>query len=169
MCEPAANPPDRIATAPAATSPKYSDDIERVVKDYQESAKQLSDVIRYIGFGLVGLYLGFSNSTASSVQAIVGKNEISLLFVVLCGCLVVIFDYLNLYCRTQSQSHLIDLIDRGDPSLLRSEDGKRYLYDPKDAYYRYSRRTFNLKQIFAVIGCAFLIFIFIREFARAYF
>jgi hypothetical protein len=153
------------APKPAA---KYSEDAVRIVKDYQDARTQLSALVRYIGFGLVGLYLALSNSSAPNVKTIVSNNMAALLIIVLCGSLVIIFDYITMFCRTQSLSNLLDLIDRDDSRLRRSDDGKHYLYDPNDSYYRNSHRAFYAKQAFLVIGCTILVVVFAREIARLY-
>ena len=135
----------------------YADDIDRLLKDYLEVRKQTSDLVRYIGFGLIAYFISVTNSSPGLAYRIGTDSPKLLLSVALCGSLVVALDYLNLVSRASAQSRLLDLIDSDDPKVRRSADQKHYLYDPNDIYYRFSYYCFCAKQILAIGGCAFLI------------
>jgi hypothetical protein len=144
----------------------YSEHVGTLVNQLLEVRNQTSDLVRYVGFGLVAFFFFVANSTTGLGYRIARDNSELLLIATLFGCLTIAFDYLNLVFRHRAQAHLIGLIDSNSPLLRRSADGKHYLYDPRDTTYWLSGKLYLAKQIAAVLGCIFIIAMFLATIVR---
>lgn len=143
---------------PMATSPE---EVKRIADGYIEATKQVTDVVKYIGAGLIALF--FAAVTSSGTLADVATanpfltSSIAFLGV---GCLLL--DYLNHLMRRCAYSNILKAIDQGK-KLYRSPDGRHLLFDPDDPHYDWARRFFKAKQWFAAIGCAAVILLFAKH------
>jgi hypothetical protein len=64
------------------------DDVVRVQADYKESTKQTSELVRYVGFGLIGFFFLVAASNEAFARRLAKSNETLLIFIAFCGCLV---------------------------------------------------------------------------------
>lgn len=140
----------------------YSEHVDQLVEQLISDRNQTSDLVRYIGFGLIGFFFFLANASEGLAYRLARDNSTPLLAAGLLGCLTIAFDYLNLLFRGQARANLLDLIDLNSPQLRKSADSKYYLYDPDDRFYRLSGRFFLAKQVTAALGSLIVIFVFAK-------
>ena len=117
-----------------------------VLEEKRHVSSKISDLSRYIGFGLVAVVYTIVTSDSGALSGIYeSKNEL-LLLAGFFGVLTIVLDYTQFlagYFAVQA--------------ALRNEiDG--YRYDDKSISYRFRRLAFGLKQITALVGAVMLLF-----------
>lgn len=145
--------------APMAASPE---EVKRIADGYLEATKQVTDVVKYIGAGLVGLFFAAVTSSSDTLGNIAAGNPLLLSGIAILGVGCLLLDYLNHLMRRCTYSNLLQAIDAGK-QLYRSPDGRHLLFDPTDPYYYWARRFFKAKQWCASIGCAAVICLFAKH------
>lgn len=106
-----------------------------VLEAKQHLTGKVSELCRYIGFGLLALVYGLFTTSAPEVAALVSANRIVLYVIGACAGAVILFDYLQYLFAIRA----VDV-------ALANEEG-RYLYKRKQASYVLRGAFFSLKQI----------------------
>lgn len=141
----------------------YSEDVTRILSGYNSSGEQISQLVRYIGFGLVGLYVATLSSTSEAINSIMCEYMILLQISAVCGAAAIFLEYLNFVFSRRAHAKILRMIDTNDSRLLKSGDNQHFLFDKKEPAYFLSQKAFQTKQIAAGIGCGAVLLIFLQK------
>ena len=118
---------------------------DRVQQDKDFTSARISDLSRYIGFGLAGVVFLLLTSSSDYAEAMVRNFQAPLVLSATLGCLTVLFDYLHYFFGYLS-------------SRTTAKDTERnYQFNPQSKLYVWRFRFFWAKQVCAVLGAVILI------------
>ncbi len=118
-----------------------------VLEEKRHVSSKISDLSRYIGFGLVAVVYTILTSDSKSVTKIYENYTFLLLLVAELGAATILIDYLQFvggYFAVEA--------------ALKNEDDS-YRYNPKSFWYQLRIITFWIKQVTAFLGALFLIIV----------
>ncbi|NQV17245.1 MAG: hypothetical protein HQ534_01700 [Armatimonadetes bacterium] len=122
---------------------------ESIIKrDLDYTSEEISKTSRYIGFGLIGIFIALIDSTTKSTLFIFANYKFLLLISAVFGCLTVISDFLQYIA--------------GNICSEKANKRKEKLYKKTWFCYRVRNFLFWLKLSFALTGAALLIFVIIK-------
>ncbi len=117
-------------------------DRKSVIERYTNTTKAISDLIRYIGFGLVVVAYGLLTTKSDILAKFAATNKSELIAVMLIGILTIILDY----------SQYIFALKEIKEALKRADSE----YDDESFWHKGSNCIFLLKQLCAAIGVILL-------------
>ncbi len=120
---------------------------KKVLEQKEKVSARVSDLCRYIGFGLVAVVYAILTSDSKAVISIYEHYTGFLLGVAALGVFTIIFDYLQYLGGYYSVE-----------KALKNEIGN-YQYDDKSFWYRLRSSAFIFKQFTAFIGALILVFV----------
>lgn len=118
-----------------------------VLEEKRHVSSKISDLSRYIGFGLVAVVYTILTSDSESVIRIYENYTFLLLLVAELGAATILFDYLQFvggYFAVEA--------------ALNNEDDS-YRYNPKSFWYQLRNIAFWIKHVTALLGAILLIFV----------
>ena len=98
-----------------------------------------------------------ANATSGLSKQLMDEWRLGIVVVAIFGCLVILFDFLNLMFRQKANALLVRKIEKGDPNLIRAPESGQVLFNPKEINYRLSQLTFWIKQICGLVGVLLLL------------
>ena len=108
-------------------------------------SEKLSDLARYIGFGLAAAAFTLLSSDSTFAKRLAETADALLVLAAAAGCLTVLLDYLHLFCGWRSAS--IAVKNKSD----------EYQMNPQSCRYRtFQFGFFYGKQLFAFVGAVIL-------------
>ena len=126
-----------------------SEQYEKVLEEKRHVSSRVSDLCRYIGFGLVAVVFVLLSSGSDYAKGVVSQHQNMLLFIGGTGCLSVIFDYLQFFAGYITVNR-----------ALKNTEGN-YIYDDKLLSYKIRNWCFYFNQCTTIIGAATLMYLII--------
>lgn len=115
---------------------------EKVLEQKELVSSRISDLSRYVGFGLVAVVYATLTSEDSAAGQLFTTQQTKLLIAAGFGALAILFDYLQFFAGYLSVQ-----------KALKNEAGG-YQYDDNSAWYWIRSIMFWAKQLMAVLGTA---------------
>ena len=109
-----------------------SEQYEKVLEEKRHVSSRVSDLCRYIGFGLVAVVFVLLSSGSDYAKGVVSQHQNMLLFIGGTGCLTVIFDYLQFFAGYITVNRALKNTERN------------YNYDDKSLSYKIRNWCFIL-------------------------
>ena len=119
------------------------ENFERALADYQNATRQISDLIKYIGFGLLAVFY----TTRADIDALPPENWLRYVHLAagLSAALIILTDYLHYFFATRASY---------DAVLNKTH---QFQYDTKSICYRLRSRFYFLKQAMTAIGSSLVV------------
>jgi len=124
-------------------------DRNRVLDQKTHVSGKISDMCRYIGFGVVAVAWTTLNSSAAFSVSVASNHRTALIGSAIFGILTVAFDYLQFLCGYFSINE-----------ALKSSTNE---YDSSSASYRFRSHFFWAKQVTAALAMLFLLYVVLRS------
>ena len=131
-------------TTPEETTPKERRESQRDNQKY--FSEKVSDLARYIGFGLAAAAFTLLSSDSSFAKSLAEAADALLIGAAVLGCLTVLFDYLQLLCGWASAS--IAAENKSDEYRMNT---------PSRSFRGFQNAFFYGKQVIAFVGTVTLI------------
>ena len=119
-----------------------------IYEDRNYTSEQISNLSRYIGFGLIAITFVIVTGQHSVLNVILQKYRIILGLVALSGILTIIFDYLQYVSGSLSSKKAARRTDQ------------RFLVDRKSMYFKLRVFFYQSKQVTSIVGSILLLVIF---------
>ena len=116
-----------------------------ILDQSQHTSNKVSDLCRFVGFGVIAVAWTALNSTSDFATTIASDYRVQLVWSAIFGILTIAFDYLQFLSGYISAQ-----------SALASE---RNSYDKGSVSYKARRACFKLKQVTVGIGIGILLFV----------
>ena len=144
-----------------------------MVEGYRDARAQISTLARYIGFGLIGLYVAMMSAKEEFLKALAADHQSALVFCAACGALTVLADYATYLWRSQTYETIVRQYD-DDPDQLKLKDtgdpdGQYIQFDPESWSYNFAKYAFGAKQFFALTGSVIVVYIFAHQLVKSIF
>ena len=117
---------------------------EKVLQVKKDVSSQISELCRYIGFGLVAVAYAVLTSSAPFATGLLEENKVPILISALMGCTTILFDYLQYLSGYFSVNEALNNKNAG------------YHYIKKSLAYKMRGWCFIGKQAAVIIGLAAL-------------
>lgn len=125
------------------TDTKAKDNFERALEDYKYTTGQVSDLIKYIGFGLLAAFYTTKGDVADLAEG--HWLELVHLATGLSAALIIFADYLHYLFASRTSHDAVLNVDN------------QFQFDRKSANYRLRRYFYYLKQFFTAVGAALVV------------
>ena len=116
---------------------------QNIIDSYTDTTKEISIMVRYIGFGLVAVSYGILTTENKIFSTIIKQYSSELVAVMIIGIFAVLFDYFQYLFKLMSINE-----------ALKDTDNK---YNNDSFWYKGAKCFFKLKQIATIIGVSLLI------------
>jgi hypothetical protein len=126
-----------------------SEQYDKVLEEKRHVSSRVSDLCRYIGFGLAAVVFLLLSSNSGYAKSVALQHQNMLLLIGGTGCLTVIFDYLQFLAGYFTVNRAINNTENN------------YEYDRKWPAYKLRIWSFYIKQCTTIIGAATLLYLIV--------
>ena len=119
---------------------------EKQMSELKQTTEKISDLSRYVSFGLLAIYYSIITSNSIEAQKLFNSDGHTLMFLALFAAASLFFDYLQFWFGYLNVRRSISMQDRDDEYIHSWTLSARYI-------------SFYLKQLFSWLGVILLFFI----------